>query len=176
MKFIKTGLEGAFVIELEPASDERGFFARAFCVREFEEHGLNIRVVQCNLSFNPKQGTMRGLHYQVQPAAEVKLVRCTRGAVFDVIVDVRPGSTTYLKWFGVELTSDSRTMIYVPEGYAHGYLSLVDNSEVFYQVSDFYSPGHERGARWNDPTFAIRWPAEPKVISIKDRTYPDFKP
>ncbi|HYA34877.1 MAG TPA: dTDP-4-dehydrorhamnose 3,5-epimerase [Candidatus Binataceae bacterium] len=175
MRFIETPLKGAFVVELEPRSDERGFFARAFCREEFLAHGLNPAVMQCNVSFNPVRGTLRGMHYQIAPAQESKLVRCTRGAIFDAMVDLRPESPTYLRWFGIELTAVGHTMIYVPEGFAHGYLSLVDDTEVFYQVSEFYRPDHERGARWNDPSFGIKWPFEPIVISNKDRSHPDFQ-
>lgn len=176
MKFIALEFKGAFVIDPEPMADARGFFARGFCQREFAAHRLNPRVVQCNLSFNPKKGTLRGLHYQLSPAAEVKLVRCTMGAIYDAIVDLRRDSATYCRWFGVELTAQNHRMLYVPEGFGHGYLTLADDTEVFYQVSEFYAPGQERGARWNDPAFGIRWPMEPAIISDKDRGYSDFIP
>ncbi|MFZ0887268.1 MAG: dTDP-4-dehydrorhamnose 3,5-epimerase [Candidatus Binataceae bacterium] len=176
MKFVALELEGAFVIDPEPIADARGFFARSFCQREFAAHGLNPRVVQCNLSFNPKKGTLRGLHYQLSPAAETKLVRCTMGAIYDAIVDLRRDSSTYCQWFGLELTAQNRRMLYVPEGFGHGYLTLADDAEVSYQVSEFYAPGHERGARWNDPAFGIRWPMAPSIISDKDRGYSDFIP
>jgi dTDP-4-dehydrorhamnose 3,5-epimerase len=174
MIFTKLSLEGAYLIELKKIEDSRGFFARAFCQREFEEHGLNPRLVQCNISFNPESGTLRGMHYQRAPFGEVKLVRCTRGAIYDVIIDLRTDSTSYRQWQGLELSAANRRMLYVPEGFAHGYLSLTDASEVFYQVSEFYTPGSEAGIRWDDPAFAIRWPMEPRVISDKDRAHPDF--
>ena len=174
MIFTRLALDGAYLIELKKIEDHRGFFARTFCQREFEEHGLNPRLVQCNISFNPARGTLRGMHYQRVPFAETKLVRCTRGAIYDVIIDLRSDSHTYRLWQGVELTAANRRMIYVPEGFAHGYLSLTDESEVVYQVSEFYTPGSEAGIRWDDPAFAIKWPIEPKVISDKDRAHTDF--
>jgi dTDP-4-dehydrorhamnose 3,5-epimerase len=174
MIFTKLALEGAYLIELKKIEDDRGFFARSFCQREFEQQGLNPGLVQCNISFNPARGTLRGMHYQRVPFAEVKLVRCTRGAVYDVIIDLRSDSATYRHWQGLELTAANRRMIYVPEGFAHGYLSLTDESEVFYQASEFFTPAAEAGIRWNDPVFAIKWPIEPRVISDKDRTHPDF--
>jgi dTDP-4-dehydrorhamnose 3,5-epimerase len=171
MKFTETKLKGAFIIELEERTDSRGFFARTFCAREFEEHGLKPAVVQCNMSFNHKKGTMRGMHYQIAPATEAKLVRCTRGAVYDVIVDMRPDSPTYLEHIGVELTADNRKALYVPEMFAHGYLTLTDGAEVFYQVSEFYTPGTERGLRYNDPALKIEWPVAIEVISEKDAAW-----
>jgi len=174
MKFIETPLAGAFAIEPEPRSDDRGFFARVFCRDEFAAHRLDFAVVQCNVSYNDRRATLRGLHYQVAPREEVKLVRCTMGAIFDVIVDLRPASPTFRRWHGLELTADNRRMLYVPAGFAHGYLTLDDRSEVFYQVSEFYSPEFERGARWDDPAFAIRWPLAPELISPKDRDHPLF--
>jgi dTDP-4-dehydrorhamnose 3,5-epimerase len=177
MLFAETELPGAFVIDLERRGDERGFFARAWCEREFAEHGLETRVAQCNVSFNERRGTLRGLHYQVAPHSEVKVIRCTRGAVFDVIVDIRPESETYTRWIGVELSEENRRMLYVPEGFAHGYLTLADETETFYQVSVPYAPDAERGARWDDPAFGIEWPqSEGLVISEKDRAWPDFEP
>ena len=175
MKFIETNLKGAFLIELDKLQDERGFFARSYCQREFEEHGLNPRVVQCNVSYNIKKGTMRGMHYQVPPYEEAKLVRCIKGAIYDVIIDLRPDSETYMKHYGVQLDSENRSMLFVPEGFAHGFLTLEDNTEVFYQMSEFYAPDSARGFRWNDPAFDIKWPMEIKVISDRDRTYPDFE-
>ena len=173
--FTETPLPGAFVIDLEMREDERGFFARAWCEDEFREHGLETRVVQCNMSYNNEAGTLRGLHYQLRPHSEVKLVRCTRGAIWDVIVDLREDSPTYKAWFGLELTADNRTMLYVPEQFAHGYVTLAPGTEIFYQVSEFYSPGHEGGIRWNDPAIGIRWPeTEVRVISDKDASHPDF--
>jgi len=177
MIFRETKLAGAFIIELEKLEDERGFFARAWCQREFEAQGLVSRFVQCNVSYNKKKGTLRGMHYQVAPYEEVKLVRCTRGAIYDVIIDLRPDSPTYTQWLGVELTADNYRMLYVPEGCAHGYQTLTDNAEVFYQVSQFYAPQCERGVRWNDPAFNIQWPIDhPIILSEKDQRWPDFKP
>ena len=175
MKFNKTAILGAYIIELEKVGDERGFFARAWCQKEFREHDLVTQFVQCNLSFNKRGNTLRGMHYQSAPLEEVKLVRCTRGAIFDVIIDLRPESSTFLKWIGVELTSDNYNMLYIPEGFAHGYLTLTEEAEVFYQVSQFYSPNHERGVRWNDPVFKIDWPIDGDlVISEKDNNWPNF--
>jgi dTDP-4-dehydrorhamnose 3,5-epimerase len=172
MRFIETGLDGAFIITPEPIADSRGFFARVFCSEEFAAHGLDYRVAQCNVSFNPVKGTLRGLHYQVEPHREVKLVRCTLGGIFDVIVDLRPGSPTHLRWIGVELSAANRTMLYVPKGCAHGYMTLCDNTEVFYQVSEFHRPEYERGLRWDDPSLGIEWPLRPASISQKDRSHP----
>ena len=175
MIFKKTKLNGAFIIEPERIEDNRGFFARAWCKREFEANGLNPNLLQSNISFNKVKRTLRGMHYQVAPCEEVKLVRCTRGAIFDVIIDLRTDSPTYLKWIGVELTSYNHSMLYVPENFAHGYLTLTDDSEVFYHVSQFYSPNHERGIRWNDPVLAIDWPIDRNlIISEKDNSWPDF--
>ena len=175
MIFKGTHLKGAYIIELERIEDNRGFFARAWCKREFEAHGLNSRLVQCNLSFNKRRGTLRGMHYQVAPHEEEKLVRCTRGAIFDVIIDLRRESPTYLEWIGVELTAENRKMLYVPEKFAHGYQTLEEKTEVVYQVSQFYSPESERGVRWNDPTFAIEWPeAGNTKISEKDKSWSDY--
>jgi dTDP-4-dehydrorhamnose 3,5-epimerase len=176
MIFTETPLNGAYVIDLEPKPDNRGFFARAWCQNEVEAQGLLARIVQCNLSFNEKAGTLRGMHYQLPPYQEVKVVRCTRGAIWDVIVDVRKESPTYKKWFGVELTADNRRALYVPEGFAHGYVTLVPQTETFYQVSEFYAPGYEAGIRWDDPAIGIEWPDPPmQVISEKDAAYPDFE-
>lgn len=174
MIFRETDLPGAFEIEMERHEDERGFFARSWCRREFEARGLNPRLAQCNISFNDRKGTLRGMHFQVRPFEETKLVRCTRGSLYDVIVDLRPDSPSYRKYAGVVLTPESGKMLYVPEGFAHGFLTLEDRAEVFYQISEFYAPDHARGFRWNDPAFAIVWPAEVKVISDRDRSYPDF--
>ncbi|MGH8915959.1 MAG: dTDP-4-dehydrorhamnose 3,5-epimerase [Acidimicrobiia bacterium] len=176
MIFTETPLPGAFVIDLEMRQDERGFFARAWGEDEFREHGLETRVAQCNMSYNYEAGTLRGLHYQLPPHCEVKLVRCTRGAIWDVIVDLREGSPTYKAWFGLELTADNRRMLYVPEQFAHGYLTLTPGTEIFYQVSEFYSPGHEAGIRWDDPAIRITWPEmEVRVISDKDASHPDYE-
>jgi dTDP-4-dehydrorhamnose 3,5-epimerase len=172
--FTPTELDGAFVIDLEPKADERGLFARAWCEEELGRQGLDTRVAQCNLSCNHRRGTLRGLHYQAPPHAEVKLVRCTRGAVYDVIADLRPESRTYLRWIGVELSADNRTAIYVPEGFAHGYQTLTDDAETYYQVSVPYAPSAERGVRWDDPALAIDWPLPDPILSEKDSAWPDF--
>jgi len=174
MLFRETVLKGAYVVEPERITDERGFFARTWCRSEFETHGLNPNLVQCNISFNDKKGTLRGMHYQVTPRAEAKLVRCTAGAIYDVIVDLRPDSGTFKRWTGVELNADNRYMLYIPEGFAHGFLTLSDDAEVMYQMSEYYSAEHARSVRWNDPTFGIQWPGEVLVISDRDRSYPDF--
>jgi dTDP-4-dehydrorhamnose 3,5-epimerase len=175
MTFTETELEGAFVIDLDRIEDPRGFFARSWCAREFEEHGLNPRLVQCNVSRNGSRGTLRGMHYQVPPHEEAKLVRCTLGAIYDVIVDLRPRSSTYLRSFGSMLSAENHRALYVPEGFAHGFLTLTDESEVFYQMSEFYAPDAARGLRWNDPALAIEWPEAVTVIAERDRTYPDFQ-
>lgn len=174
MIFAETRLQAAFVIDIDRLEDGRGFFARSWCEREFAAHGIETKFVQSNISFNAKKGTLRGLHYQAAPYEEAKLVRCTMGAIFDVIVDLRPNSQTYKEWVSVELTSENRRMIYVPKGFAHGFLTLADNCEVFYQMSEFYAAGYSRGIKWNDSVFGITWPAEVKVISGQDKSYPDF--
>ena len=174
MIFQPTGLAGAYVIAIERLSDARGFFARSFCAREFEDHGLNPSLAQCNISYNRHAGTLRGMHFQAAPFEEAKLVRCTRGAIHDVIIDLRPDSPTFMQHVGVQLTPDARNMLYVPEGFAHGFLTLEDHTEVFYQMSEFYVPGAARGFRWDDPAFAIDWPAPVRVISERDAAYPDF--
>lgn len=174
MIFTETELPGAYLIEIEQRIDERGFFARTWCRNEFEQHGLVANIVQVNMSSNHRQGTLRGMHYQRPPYAETKLIRCTKGAIYDVIIDLRPDSPTYLRWIGVELTDDNYRMLYVPEGFAHGFQTLADTTEVTYQVSAFYTPGAEGGARYNDPQFAINWPLPVAVISEKDATWPDF--
>jgi dTDP-4-dehydrorhamnose 3,5-epimerase len=174
MIFTPTKLAGAFLIQLERKEDARGSFARAWCQREFEAQGLASNIAQMNLSHTLLRGTIRGLHYQAQPCAETKLVSCLRGALYDVIVDLRPQSSTYKKWMAVELTAAEHRMLYVPEGFAHGFQSLEDNTELLYLVSQFYSPGHERGIRYNDPAFAIHWPLDVLSLSDKDRQWPDF--
>jgi dTDP-4-dehydrorhamnose 3,5-epimerase len=174
MVFHETGLAGAFIIDLDKIHDERGFFARSWCTREFIDRGLNGRLVQCNVSRNRLRGTLRGMHYQASPHEEAKLVRCTMGAIFDVIVDLRPASDTYLESFGAELSAENHRALYVPEGCAHGFLTLTDDSEVFYQMTEFYAPESARGLRWNDPAVAIEWPGPVVVISERDRTYPDY--
>ena len=176
MIFIETELKGAYIIEPERLGDGRGFFARSFCKNEFKDYGLKDNLVQCNISFNKAKGTMRGMHLQVPPKEEAKLVRCTMGAICDVIVDLRKNSPTYKMHVGVTLTSDNRKMLYVPEGFAHGFVTLEDNTEVFYQMSEFYAPECAIGYRWNDPAFCIEWPQDVNVISDRDRDYPDFKP
>lgn len=175
MRFQETALPGAFTVAPDPLEDERGFFARSFCRDEFRAHGLNPDVAQCNISFNRRKGTLRGMHYQ-EPRPEAKLVRCTRGALWDVIVDLRPGSKTFKSHFGIRLDAAGRLMLYVPEGFAHGFLTLEDDTEVFYQMSEAYVPGNSRGVRWDDPAFAIRWPMLPDSMSDRDRDYPDFRP
>lgn len=174
MIFVATPLAGAFVIEPEPLEDERGFFARAFCSDEFEAHGLNPQVVQCSISFNRRRGALRGLHYQRAPYREAKLVRCTTGAIHDVIVDLRPESATFRRHFALELAARTRAMLYVPEGCAHGFQTLADDTEVFYQMSERFAPDAAAGVRWNDRAFGIAWPLEVTVISERDRSYPDF--
>jgi len=174
MLFRETVLKGAYVVEPERITDERGFFARTWCRSEFESHGLNPNLVQCNISFNDKKGTLRGMHYQATPRAEAKLVRCTAGAIYDVIVDLRPDSSTFKRWTGVELNADNRYMLYIPERFAHGFLTLSEDAEVLYHMSEYYSAEHARGVRWNDPAFGIQWPGEALVISERDRNYPDF--
>jgi len=174
LKFIETALAGAYIIEPEKKQDERGFFARVWCEREFREHRLNHRFVQCNVSFNKKRGTLRGMHYQVDPFAEAKLVRCTRQAIHDVIIDLRPDSPTFRQHISVVLSADNHRMLFIPEGFAHGFQTLEDNTEVFYQMSEFYSPEHARGVRWNDPAFGITWPFPEPIMLERDRNYPDF--
>ncbi len=174
MIFEETKLKGAFVIELEKMKDERGFFARTWCQREFAAHKLNSQLVQCNVSFNAKKGTLRGMHYQTAPHEEAKLVRCTMGAIYDVVIDLRPDSSTFKQWLAVELTADNRRMLYIPEGFAHGFQTIEDNSEVFYQMSEFYAPECAGGVRWDDPAFSIQWPVDQQIISAKDQQYPDF--
>lgn len=175
MIFEETELPGAHRITLEKHGDERGYFARAWCRREMEEAGLNADVVQANVSLSRQKGTLRGLHFQLPPSAETKLVRCTRGAILDVILDLRPRSPTWGEWIGVELTEDDATMLYVPEGFAHGFQTLTDDAEVFYLVTAFYAPERERGVRWDDPRFGVEWPLEPTVVSDKDRAWPEYE-
>jgi dTDP-4-dehydrorhamnose 3,5-epimerase len=175
VRFTQTPLEGAHVIEPNLVEDDRGGFARTFCAREFVEHGLSDVVAQANLSFNHRRGTLRGMHYQLPPAAEAKLVRCTRGAIHDVIVDMRPDSPTYLAHFAIELSEGNRTALYVPELFAHGYQALTDGAEVVYQVSEFYAPGYELGLMYDDPALGIDWPLPVSVISEKDRSWPRYE-
>lgn len=172
MIFRETKLKGAFVIDVEPIEDERGLFARSWCHKEFSAQGLNSKLVQCNISFNKKKGTLRGMHYQKPPHEEVKLVRCTMGALFDVIIDLRPDSPTYQQWVGEELTAQNRKMLYIPEDFAHGFLTLEDNTEVFYQMSAFYDSASATGVRWDHPAFKIDWPIRIKHICERDKNLP----
>lgn len=172
MRFTETKLKGSFIIDLEERPDRRGFFARTFCTKEFAEHGLKPVVAQCNVSYNHKKGTLRGMHYQIAPATETKLVRCIYGAIYDVIIDMRPNSPTYLSHFGVELTAENRRALYIPEMFAHGYQTLTDGAEVVYQVGEFYTPGYERGLRYDDPNIDIKWPIPVTEISEKDANWP----
>ncbi len=174
MIFSETKLKGAFLIEPERKEDHRGFFARTWCQQEFETHGLNSKLVQCSVSFNNKKGTLRGMHFQIAPFEETKLVRCTRGEIFDVIIDLRPNSGTFKKHFSVILNEDNRLMLYIPGGFAHGFQTMADNTEVFYQMSQFYSPEHSGGVRWDDPAFGIEWPRDDRIIIDRDLNYPDF--
>ncbi len=176
MIFTETRLQGVFEIEPEQIADPRGFFARAFDQHEWEAHGLNPAVAQCNIVFNTLKGTLRGMHYQARPFEEVKLVRCTSGAVYDVLLDLRPQSPTYTEWAAVELSAENRRMVYIPEGVAHGFQTLTDGAEVFFQMAQFYQPGAGLGVRWNDPAFAISWPLPVTVIADRDAAYPDFTP
>ena len=176
MIFRDTNIPGVVVVELDKVADERGFFARSFCVAEFADHGIAMPVAQCSVSFNEKRGTLRGLHYQVAPSTETKLVRCTRGAMFDVAVDLRPESPTYCRWIGVELDADAHRAVFIPSGCAHGFQTLSDEAEVFYLMGEAYDPALDRGVRWNDPAFGIDWPIEPTVISERDAGFADFVP
>jgi dTDP-4-dehydrorhamnose 3,5-epimerase len=171
-----TALSGVFIIMPELLTDERGAFARMYCAEEFRAHGLDPKVAQCSASFNPTAGTLRGMHYQAEPCAEVKLVRCTMGAIYDVVVDLRPASPTYCRWVGTELTAGNRWSLYVPTGLAHGFLSLVEQSEVLYQISVPHQPGAGAGVRWDDPTFRIAWPFPPRLIAERDASYPTYQP
>jgi dTDP-4-dehydrorhamnose 3,5-epimerase len=174
MLFRELTLQGVFEVTMKPNVDARGFFARSWCEKEFAQQGLNPKLAQCNVSFNTRKGTLRGMHYQAAPFGEAKLVRCTAGAIYDVVVDMRPQSPTFKQWSAVILSSENRAMLYIPEGVAHGFLTLADNTEIFYQMSEFYHPKLSRGVRWNDPTFQIEWPDPVVVISERDQTYPDF--
>jgi dTDP-4-dehydrorhamnose 3,5-epimerase len=172
MIFSKSDIGGVCVIDLEPRMDERGFFARTFCAREFEAHGLNPYMLQCNVSFSQSKATLRGMHYQIEPYAEDKLVRCLSGQIFDVAVDLRPDSKTYCQWFGLELSVENNRALYVPRGCAHGFMTLTDNALVQYQVSNYFEPNAERGLRWDDPAIGIKWPLFPQIISEKDQRHP----
>lgn len=175
MIFRETKLAGVVEVRLDPRSDERGFFARSWCEKEFASHGLNPRLAQCNISFSARKGTLRGIHYQDEPYPEAKLVRCTQGAIYDVAVDLRPQSPSFKRWVAAVLSAENRHMLYIPEGCAHGFLTLTDNTEVFYQMSEFYHPESARGVRFDDPAFQIEWPEKIVVISGRDRTYPNFE-
>ncbi len=174
MKFFETELKGSYIIELEKLEDERGFFTRIWDKKKIQDKGLDSDLVQMSFSFTKKKGTLRGMHFQKKPFEETKLVRCTRGKIFDVIIDLRPESNTYKKWIGVELKSDDLKMLYIPEGFGHGFQTLEDDTEVFYQMSNWFSPEHVRGIRWNDKEFDIKWPIKCSIISKKDTAYEDF--
>jgi dTDP-4-dehydrorhamnose 3,5-epimerase len=174
MKFTETIIKGAFIIDPEEVHDERGFFARTFCVDEFGKAGLSTQFPQCNISYNDKKATLRGMHYQVEPFGEIKIVSCTSGSVYDVLVDLRPESTTYRKWFGVELSASNRRAIYIPKGIAHGFITLTDGAELFYMMSAIYKPDAARGVRFDDPAIGIKWPLKPLVISKRDMNYPVY--
>ena len=175
MIFDETKLKGAYIIEIEKLEDERGFFGRSWCANEMKEHGLNVNIRQANISFNKTKGTLRGMHYQKAPHQEAKLVRCSRGSIYDVIIDLRKDSSTFKQWIGVELSQDNYKMLYVPEDFAHGFITLEDNCEISYLMSEFYVPGAGATIRWSDPLFNIEWPLVPTVMSEKDKTQPDFK-
>jgi dTDP-4-dehydrorhamnose 3,5-epimerase len=174
MIFTETALKGAFLVTIKKIEDNRGFFGRAWCQQEFEEHGLNSSIRQINTSFTHKKGTIRGMHYQVDPFQESKFIRCTRGRIFDVIIDLRPGSPTFMQWAGHELSESNYRMVYVPENFAHGFVTLEDQCEVYYPATEFYTPGSERGIRFNDPAFNIEWPVQVEIVSEKDLSHPDF--
>jgi dTDP-4-dehydrorhamnose 3,5-epimerase len=176
MKFSPGQLSGSYLIEAERRHDERGYFARVWCEREYLAHGLDPRIVQCSVSYNEKKGTLRGMHYQLPPSAETKVVRCVRGALYDVIVDLRPRSKTFLQWMGVELTAENGRMLYIPKGFAHGFQTLAAGTEVSYQMSEFYTPEAAGGFRWDDPLVGIQWPPDERIISERDRGYPDVAP
>jgi dTDP-4-dehydrorhamnose 3,5-epimerase len=176
MIFAETALSGAFVIDPEPSEDARGLFARTWCARELQSRGLETRIAQCSTSFNKRKGTLRGLHYQVAPAAETKIVRCTRGALYDVIVDLRPDSPTFLRHVAAVLSAANRRMLYVPVGFAHGFQTLEDDTEIFYQISEFWAPEQARGVRWDDPLFGIAWPEDQRTIIERDAQFADFRP
>lgn len=176
MRFEKLPLEGAYLIEQDLINDERGFFSRLFCPEEVRLQGIDPQILQINNSYSAAKGTLRGMHYQLPPKQEMKWVRCIRGAIYDVILDLRPSSPTFGQWYGETLSADNRRMMYVPKGFAHGFLTLTEPSEIIYFVSESYSKEKERGVRWNDPAFSIRWPFAPQVISEKDRAHPDFDP
>lgn len=175
MIFTETKLQGAFLIEPKKFEDERGFFSTSWSAREMQEHGISPRLADCNISFNLRKGTLRGMHFQREPRAQAKLVRCTRGGIYDVAIDLRPDSPTFKQWAGAELTADNHLMLYIPEGFAHGFLTLEDKTEVFYMVSEIYAPELADGVRWDDPAFGVEWPGEVKVINERDANYTDFR-
>ena len=175
MKFEETPLPGAYIIEFEKHEDERGYFARTYCQKEFRSHGLQDTFVQSNVSYNKQRGTLRGMHYQAEPYGEVKVVSCTAGEIYDVIIDLRPDSETYCRWFGLNLSESNDRSLYIPKGFAHGFQTIRDNSIVYYQMGEFYHPEYARGVRWNDPLFGINWPLPVSTVSGKDSNYPDFK-
>lgn len=175
MIFTETKLKGAFIIDIDPREDERGFFARSWCADEFQQHGLNPRLAQCNISFNKKRGTLRGMHYQAEPFPEAKLVRCTTGSIYDVIIDLRKDSPTFKHWFAVELNAENRRALYVPEDFAHGFQTLMDNTEVFYQMTEFYHPECARGIKWDDLSIQIKWPIPLPIISKNDQSLLSFE-
>jgi dTDP-4-dehydrorhamnose 3,5-epimerase len=172
MIFSETPLPGVFVVDLAPMADDRGFFARAYCPEEFAAKGLGVEFSQCSVSYNTLKGTLRGLHHQRQPHEEHKLVRCTAGAIFDVIVDIRPQSAHYRRWFGIELTAQNRRSLFIPPGFAHGFITLSDDTEVYYMISAPHAPGHAEGFRWSDPAFGIEWPLAPSLMSARDAEFP----
>jgi len=174
MIFTETELKGAYLIQIKKIEDDRGFFGRAWCENEFREAGINPTIRQINTSLSYKKGTIRGMHYQIDPYQEAKFIRCTRGRIFDVMIDLRPESPTFMKWLGHELSENNYTMAFVPENFAHGFVTLEDNCEVYYPVTEFYTPGSERGIRYNDPAFEIHWPIDIEVVSEKDLSHPDF--
>ena len=174
MIFTETTLGGVFILEMEKLRDDRGFFARTWCKRELAEHGLNPDLAQCSVSLNHKKGTLRGMHYQIAPHEETKLVRCTKGAIYDVVIDLRLESKTFTQWLALELDAKNHRMLYIPDGIAHGFQTLEDDTEVFYQISEFHAPECARGVRWDDPAFKIQWPPAERILSARDRTFPDF--
>ena len=175
MKFSETKLSGAFVIEIEKIEDERGFFTRIWDKKEFKKQGLSSELTQCSVSFNKNKGTLRGMHYQISPSEEIKIVRCTQGKIFDVIIDLRKDSKTYKKWIGIELSQDNYKMLYIPKGFAHGFLTLDENTEIFYQMSNEYNKEMAQGIRWNDPTFSINWPSKITIMSERDMNFEPYK-
>lgn len=174
MIFSQTPIPGVWVIDIDPRRDERGFFARTWCREEFERHGLDARLVQCNISYNERRHTLRGMHFQCAPHEEPKLVRCTRGRMYDVVLDLRRDSPTFCRWYAIELSAENRRALFIPAGCAHGFLTLEDSTEVLYQMGEYYHPESARGVRWNDPAFGIEWPTDAPILSPRDASYPDF--